>query len=158
MGSSPTKVYDNVTITKSGVGISPHADATATLTWQLVGPVPAVNNACSGVNWAQAPQVATGTISITRDGTYKTPATAIGTHGCYSFIESLDGSIQRDAVVSGVGKQPESIRLPLSPTPTPTPQPKPLPDTGWNAARWGAMVLVLVAAGLLSFGLRRRRA
>jgi Domain of unknown function DUF11 len=156
MGSTPTKVYDNVTITKSGVGISPHADATATLTWQLVGPVPAVNNACRGVSWTQAPQVATGTISITRDGTYKTPATAIGTHGCYSFIESLDGSIQRDAVVSGVGKEPESIRLPLSPTPTP--QPKPLPDTGWNAAQWSTMALVLVAAGLLSFGLRRRRA
>ena len=105
--------------------------------------------------------MATGTIAITRDGTYKTPATAIGTHGCYSFIESLDGSIQRDAVVSGVGKGPESIRLPLAPTPTstptPTPQPTPLPETGWDAARWSTMALVLLVAGLLSLGLRRRR-
>ena len=138
---------DSVRITASGIGIAPQAPSSAVLTWTLYGPIASNGGSCAGLNWAQAPQVATGTIQVTGDGTYLTPQTSVTQHGCYSFSEALSGHATRNAVFQAAGIAEESIIVPT---------PGSIAYTGSFTIPAIILGVVFVGLGGLLLGLRRR--
>jgi hypothetical protein len=95
-------VQDTVVVTGT-------AGATATLSWQLRGPVEPVNGSCVGVtSWANAGVVATGTIAVSGDGTYHTSSSTFGLPGCYSYQDSLPATSTTAAVTVAAGDPAET--------------------------------------------------
>ena len=75
------KFFDTITVSGSGVAVAPGAPASAALAWSLLGPVAASGGNCASVTWAGQPVRASGTLTITRDGTYRTPSTTLSGPG-----------------------------------------------------------------------------
>jgi hypothetical protein len=98
---------DDVTI--SGSGIGPDGAANAALTWTLYGPAVAVGGSCSAVDWNGASVKATGTVSVTGDGTYATPAVPLAAAGCYTFGDALAGSPLSTSTTSDPGVPAETL-------------------------------------------------
>mgnify|MGYP006274758281 CR=1 FL=1 len=93
----------------SGSGLS--ASKTASMAWTLHGPLPAVAGSCAGVSWTAAPSAASGTMSLSGDGTYVTPQVAVKAAGCYSFSESVAKGEGRLAVATAPGDPAETVLL-----------------------------------------------
>jgi hypothetical protein len=160
-------IVDNVTI--SGSGIGPGGAPNSILTWTLYGPVAAIGGSCASVNWTGAPVAATGTIAVTGDGKYTTPATTLTASGCYSFGEQLAGSALADPVTSSAGIAAETALVTI-PTPpagtsgTPTSQTAStgsrggvLAFTGLNGLSFLFVGALLLAAGAVALLLGRRK-
>jgi hypothetical protein len=83
-GTAPsfTSLSDQVTI--SGTG----GDA-GTLAWKLLGPVAPVGGSCASVSWTGAPTAASGTQTITADGTVTTGPVTVSVVGCYTWTDTL---------------------------------------------------------------------
>ncbi|MDO7881002.1 SdrD B-like domain-containing protein [Salinibacterium soli] len=97
-------VSDEVTIT--GLG-----SQSATYSWTLLGPVPAVANSCDTVNWAGAPVFDAGSQVVTGDGTYQTSSTQLGNAGCYTYTGALAATPTSDAATLPAGVPAETIRV-----------------------------------------------
>ena len=137
------QVADNVSIANSGINIGGVSDPSAELTWTLFfTPKPA--DGCLSVNWATASKVATGTITVTGDGTYVTPTITVKESGCYSYSEVLAGSTLREAATQAVGIASETVEAVQ------------LASTGSNLIGIGVVGLALLGLGLLGLQLRRR--
>lgn len=93
-----------------------------TLEWKLYGPVvPGIGDTCLGLNWTGATVVAQGTIPVTGDGTYLTPATPpLLLQGCYGYEVTLDGKDYGGPVVSPAGTPGELslVKAPVVPQQT----------------------------------------
>ena len=104
---------DTVIVARSGLGLGQGEGLVvsygAPLEWTLLGPVSAVNDMCTGANWAAAPVAATGTLSVTGDGTYSTPSEALYAAGCYSFSEDLAAVSDETAASSPAGTSSETV-------------------------------------------------
>lgn len=93
-------VRDAVTI----VGLG---DRTATYTWSLLGPVPAVAGSCDAVDWTGVEPFDTDFFTVTGDDTYLTDPTVLTSIGCYTYIGTLgatDASAQVD-LAAGVPEE-----------------------------------------------------
>jgi uncharacterized repeat protein (TIGR01451 family) len=112
-GSGTNTVADTVIVARSGLGLGQGEGLVvsygAPLEWTLLGPVSAVNDMCTGANWAAAPVAATGTLSVTGDGTYSTPSEALYAAGCYSFSEDLAAVSDETAASSPAGTSSETV-------------------------------------------------
>jgi hypothetical protein len=134
------------TITVTGTGGQP-----GVLSWQLVGPVPARGYSCAGVDFADAPVLAAGTLPVTGDGRYPLPATVERAAGCYTFSDALTGSTYANNSSVLPGGDPANTALASGAI---------LPATGAVAAApLAATGAVLVGAGVaLLWRTRARRA
>ena len=143
---------DGVTVSGSGIGLNPGSPASAELTWTLVGPVAAINGKCTTVNWSGVKQQATGTITVTGDGAYTTPATTISDPGCYTFFESLAATTDSAAAVTFPGDPAETVQLSRDGTPI-------LAFTGTNIGPivWIGLSLLALGVGILITRKRRPR-
>jgi hypothetical protein len=112
-GSGTNTVADTVTVARSGLGLGLGeglvVSYSAPLEWTLLGPVAADNDMCTGANWAAAPVAATGTLSVTGDGTYSTPSEALYAAGCYTFTEDLAAASDETAASSQAGTSSETV-------------------------------------------------
>ena len=116
-GTAGTKsIVDAVTVSGSGIGTSPAAPASAALTWTLLGPVTPVAGSCSAVSWTGAATAASGTITVTADGTFATPATALSAVGCYSYTSTLAATAVGQAATSAPGPAAETALVVAPPT------------------------------------------
>ncbi|NGO74136.1 hypothetical protein G6045_00305 [Streptomyces sp. YC504] len=70
----------------------------ATLAITLFGPLPAVNDSCSTVDWSGTPPVARryAPVALTGSGRTTTPEQTIDEPGCYSFGATLDPAVGDD--------------------------------------------------------------
>ena len=152
---------DDVTIAGSGIGGD--GAPNATLTWTLFGPAVALSGTCSSVDWNAASVKATGTVTITGDGTYATPAVPLAAAGCYTFSDTLAGSALSSSATSDPGQPAETLFVSaasLNSTVSPSSG-----GSGGVLAFTGAGLippvlfgLVLIGGGtLLVIGFRRRR-
>ncbi len=80
---------DTITVSGSGIGTGGGAPASAPMTWTLLGPMAPHGSSCATVDWSAAPTLSSGTLTVTGDGTYETPSTALSAVGCYTFTETL---------------------------------------------------------------------
>ena len=110
------KVKDQITVT--GTGIPSGLGITAPLDWQLLGPVTPISGSCpssASPEWSGAAVFASGTITVTGDGSYSTPNTTIpvssANDGCYSFAETLGASPASTAVTLAPGTIGETFPL-----------------------------------------------
>ncbi len=103
--------HDSITVSGSGIGSAPGAPDSALLNWTLLGPAAATDGVCTAVTWTGQPVVATGTITVTGDGTYVTPATGLSAPGCYTFYEQLTATAQSDAASTEPGVAVETAYL-----------------------------------------------
>jgi hypothetical protein len=140
-----TDFSDGVAVSDSGIGATPASPLSAQLTWTLIGPVAAIHGKCTSVDWSAAAQVATGTISVTGDGTHSTPTTRISAQGCYTFFESLAATTDSAAATTLPGDPVETVQLARDGTPV-------LAFTGVDTAVgmfWAALGLLLVGLALI---------
>jgi uncharacterized repeat protein (TIGR01451 family) len=92
------------------VAVANTGGASGTLGWQLVGPVaPDSNGSCDNADWTGAATVDTGTIAVAGDGTYPTATDAPTAAGCYSYVETLNGSAWLAPVTSAAGTPGETV-------------------------------------------------
>lgn len=155
-GDGSVDIHDNVTISGSGIGLTPGSPSQGTLTWTLFGPVPSSGGSCT-VSFTGATVVATGTLTVTGDGTYQTPISTISKPGCYTFDEQLAATADSAASSTLPDVSVETIDLPFTPTPT-MPTPPQLAMTGFDLVgfiEFGA--LLLFAGGLMTLLERYRR-
>ncbi len=75
-------IHDSVEVT----GL---ADTAATLEWALHGPRRPVDGSCGEVRWGAAEVADQGSLAISGDGTYRTPATRLARAGCYTYSQRL---------------------------------------------------------------------
>jgi hypothetical protein len=112
-GAGANTVSDTVTVARSGLGLGQGeglgVSYDAPLEWALLGPVAPLNDQCAGANWTAAPVAATGTLSVTGDGTYSTPSQELYAAGCYSFSEDLAAASDETAASSQAGTSPETV-------------------------------------------------
>ncbi|GAA3750320.1 hypothetical protein GCM10022239_27020 [Leifsonia bigeumensis] len=91
------------------VTVSATEGLAGSLDWTLYGPVPAVGDACTGLDWTGAPVFASGTVAVTGDGTMTTTPAGVPTAGgCYSYGDVLSSPYYSD-VVSAVGQPAETF-------------------------------------------------
>lgn len=91
------QVDDSIVV--HGTGRQPGAIA-----WTLLGPVaPAAGGGCTGISWSGAATAASGTLAVTGDGTYTTPAAKLSGAGCYGYAATLSGASYGPDVVSAAG-------------------------------------------------------
>ncbi len=97
-------VHDTLTITNSG-GFHGAID------WTLLGPVAAnADGSCTSLDWTGAASVASGTVTITGDGTYPTAVEALSTDGCYTYVTTFPKSASTDKVSTQAGEATETIK------------------------------------------------
>jgi hypothetical protein len=89
--------------------------APATLTWQLLGPVPASGGQCPAQGdaaWDSADVADQGTVDVSADGpvttTSNVPLTALG---CYTFVDSLPATGKNSATSTPAGVPTETIQI-----------------------------------------------
>jgi uncharacterized repeat protein (TIGR01451 family) len=114
VSSASVKVGDKVddSIVVHGTGGQP-----GTIAWTLLGPVaPAAGGSCAGVSWAGAASAAQGTLTVTGDGVYTTPESALADAGCYGYEETLSGASYGPDVVSAAGSSGEVVEATAKPT------------------------------------------
>jgi len=148
-------VVDDVTVTGSGLGTPGNPVTSTTLTWTLFGPAAAVDGSCASVDWAAQSVRATGTITVTADGTYTTPATALSVAGCYTFDEELAATANALATSTSPGVAVETVYVAPPAATAAT-----LAFTGFLGAEWwglAAGALLAAGAGVLFLARRRRR-
>jgi hypothetical protein len=145
---------DTITIADSGIAVDPGSPASDDLEWTLVGPVAPTGGLCSLVSWAAAPQVATGTLTVTGDAVYTTPATAISAPGCYTFFESLAATSDSDPAATLPGVVVETTLIPAAII-----DPTTVAFTGVDPTipGWIAVILVGLGMGFVGVGRIRRR-
>jgi Domain of unknown function DUF11 len=150
-GTSGWSLHDRVVLDQTGISPTSRISSSAELIWSLVGPLAPGAQGCSGLDWSKAHQHATGSVTVTGDGTWATPPAAVSAPGCYSFGELLVGSANRSEVLQRPGIETETVSLAPSPTPTSSPGPTPPgPDGGGGSmATTGAQIGLLGLAGLL---------
>jgi hypothetical protein len=150
--SGGTDFSDAVTVSDSGIGVSPASPPSAELTWTLIGPIAAIHGKCTAVAWSAAPQVATGTITVTGDGTYSTPTTGISKQGCYTFFESLAATPDSAKAFTLPGDPLETVQLSRDGTPV-------LAFTGIDIVdgMWFALGLVMLGLMFVATWILRRR-
>ncbi len=95
-------VFDNFTISDLG-------SQSATYSWTLLGPVPAIGGSCTTVNWVGAPVFDSGSQIVPGDGTYQTSSTVLGNAGCYSYTGALAATATSDAVALPAGEPAETV-------------------------------------------------
>jgi hypothetical protein len=128
---------DDVTI--SGSGIGPDRASDVALTWTLFGPAVALGGTCSSVNWNAAAVKATGTVTITGDGTFATPSVPLAAAGCYTFGDTLAGSALSSSATSDPGLPAETIFISAAS----------LNSTVSNSSGGSGGVLAFTGAGLI---------
>jgi uncharacterized repeat protein (TIGR01451 family) len=80
------------------------------IAWQLLGPVtPTASGSCSGVSWTGAAVAAQGSLPVSGDGQYVTPATALTTVGCYGYVDTLTGASYGGPVTTSAGAAGEVV-------------------------------------------------
>jgi hypothetical protein len=88
---------DTITVSGSALGIAPGTPTSTSLTWTLIGPASDNGGSCpSTTDWGRETVAATGTLTVTGDGTYTTPWTTLEGAGCYTFDEQLSGTALAD--------------------------------------------------------------
>jgi uncharacterized repeat protein (TIGR01451 family) len=99
-----------------GTGVSDVIQVTSTagqpgaIAWQLLGPVtPTASGSCSGVSWTGAAVAAQGSLPVSGDGQYVTPATALTTVGCYGYVDTLTGASYGGPVTTSAGAAGEVV-------------------------------------------------
>jgi hypothetical protein len=154
------RYFDTITVSGSGIGVAPGAPTSAVLTWTLLGPAAPSGGNCAGVAWAGQPILATGTITVTGDGTYTTPSTSLDGPGCYTFYEQLSGTAQGASASTQPGVVVETAYVTAaaaagsSSTAPPDPSaPDGLGSIGTDLGRWlpGNDAEASVLAGVLAF-------
>lgn len=78
-------------------------DTDATLTWTLHGPRRPVDGSCGEVRWGSAPVADRGSIAISGDGSYRTPATRLAAAGCYTYSAGIEPTAVSTAATSPPG-------------------------------------------------------
>jgi hypothetical protein len=150
--------HDSVTVTNLR-GAAPRA------TWNLLGPVAAINHQCAGVHWAGARVRSTGALTVNGDGTYRTAPVKLDVGGCYTYIESFDATATTSAITTAAGVASETVYVASAPPLAHTGPPgahglgDPLAWTGAAVARWFGWAVGAILAGIVItlIGIRRRR-
>jgi hypothetical protein len=113
---------DSVTVAQSGLGIGNGAPTSDTMTWDLYGPATAdPAGSCTSVDWTSfTVPLDSGTINVTGDGTYTTPASDLTSAGigCYTYTESLPATTSGTAASTPLGVSTETFALITTPQPT----------------------------------------
>jgi len=167
--------FDTITVSGSGIGVAPGAPTSGVLTWTLLGPATSTGSDCAAVTWAGQPTLASGTITVTGDGTYTTPSTNLVGPGCYTFFEQLNGtaeavpaSTEPGVVVETTYVAAAAAKGSLDPATPASSTPDALGSIGTDLGRWlpgndneasalaGALAFILVG-GAGSFVMVRRR-
>jgi hypothetical protein len=142
-------VTDSITV--SGV---PTGAPAATLTWTIYGPVAhASNGSCpSGAGAYQSATVAgKGTLSVSGDGTVKTPAVQLVKSGCYSYGDSLAATTLGSAATVAPGQPAETVSM-ADAAPGP-----PFAVTGMTPVLFLVGVVLVAGGTVVTFMGRRRR-
>jgi len=107
-----------------------------TISWKLLGAVPrGPDGTCATANFSGAAVIAQGTISVSGDGQYTTPATTVPAAGCYAYVDTLTGASYGSPVSTTLGSSGSVVTAatpaatsttstststtPTTPTPTP---------------------------------------
>lgn len=104
---SSQQVHPGATIHDTVV-VSGSDGRTSTFTWSLLGPVAPVEGRCPdqyAEEWRAAPVVATGTVTVRGDGTYRTPDHVVTAAqvGCLTYTEAMPGTSTSLPAVSPPG-------------------------------------------------------
>lgn len=83
-------------------------DTATSVTWTLHGPRRPVDGSCGSVRWDGAPVADEGSLAITGDGTYRTPATRLERAGCYTYAQTVQPTAISTEAVSSPGLAPET--------------------------------------------------
>lgn len=100
--ASGARLHDGITLRDTG-------GAARSIAWTLLGPVAPARGGCSGVNWAKAPEAASGKVAANGDGEYRTPDTAVRSAGCYTYVETVPASLTSSAVATPPGEPTETV-------------------------------------------------
>jgi hypothetical protein len=99
----PVDVTDEITVVGLGTQETEYS-------WELLGPVPAVDGACDAVDWTGADSIDSGTLTVSGDGVYETsPPTTLTEVGCYTYIGTLAASDTSNTVVLAPGDPLETV-------------------------------------------------
>jgi hypothetical protein len=91
-------------------GIPVAALTPSPLTWTLYGPIaPASGGSCDGLDWTGAPVLDSGSIVITGNGSYQTPAATLTSPGCYSYGQVLPATPDSIEVTQAPGLPAETV-------------------------------------------------
>jgi uncharacterized repeat protein (TIGR01451 family) len=102
--------------------------ASGTVAWSLLGPVtPAADGTCNGRDWSAAATVASGTLPVSGNGTYTTPASAPAGAGCYGYTASLTGGSFAAPASSAAGATGETVLVHAATLSTTASAPRSLP-------------------------------
>ncbi len=83
-----------------------------TIAWELLGPVaPNPGAICDAVSWAGAAVAGQGSLSVSGDGQYATPAIALSAAGCYGYVATLTGALYGGPVTSDAGAAGEVVTV-----------------------------------------------
>lgn len=82
--------------------------ATISLDWRLLGPRPPHAGSCTALDWSGAPTAATGSVTVTGDGTYPTPGVRVARAGCFTYVESLAETATTHTAGSAPGQPAET--------------------------------------------------
>ena len=107
-GAGVRILHDHITIDDIPVA----APAPSPLTWTLYGPLtPGTGRSCQGLDWSAASVRATGTVPVTGNGTYDTPAEHLtaATPGCYSYGVVLPATADSPAASEPAGQPAETV-------------------------------------------------
>ncbi len=141
-------LHDSVVLDHTGINPDSKASTSADLQWSLVGPLAPANGSCNGLDWSAATEVAAGTVVVTGDGAWPTPATTVTAPGCYSFGELLVGDQHRAEVLQRPGIEAETVVLNADPTTTST---TPSDNESGGIAYTGDQIRLLgITAGILA--------
>ena len=113
--------YDSIEVSGTDIqpGNSTGAPTSGTLTWELDGPVTTPSSGCAAVtssDWTAAPVAASGTITLTGNASYNTPATNdLALDSCYSYTETVAAT--SDSATAGIaaGENAETVAVPPAP-------------------------------------------
>ena len=132
------------------------------LAWSLLGPVAPVRGGCAGLDWAAAPVVASGTLTVAGDDVVQLAWVALAKGGCYSYAETV--STQDGRAVSAAGLPDETVSVVVTGSTNHTSAPPVsgptgrLAHTGFDVfASVGCAGLLLLAGLLLRLVPWRRR-
>lgn len=82
--------------------------ATGNFDWRLLGPRLPYAGSCAALDWSGAVTAASGSVTVTGDGTYPTPGVQVRRPGCFTYVESLAETATTHPADSAPGQPTES--------------------------------------------------
>lgn len=97
------RVHDDVIVTGLPSGTS------VPVGWTLLGPLAPQHGSCAGLDWHRAPALAHGSITVSRNGTWRTADTVLTSPGCVTYAERMGGSATSMSTSTRPGVRAETV-------------------------------------------------